>query len=82
LINELLTRLVKILDLIKKSFYCLVDGNYIMEEACKVFPNYFHCFLKENLWTTNTEFLCCKVMDTDIKKFIKGKPALTRDNII
>jgi hypothetical protein len=53
-----------------------------MEEACKVFPNYFHCFLKENLWTINTEFLCCKVMDIDIKKFIKGKPVLTKNDII
>jgi hypothetical protein len=53
-----------------------------MEEACKVFPNYFYYFLKENLWTINTEFLCYKVMDIDIKKFIKGKPALTRDNIV
>jgi hypothetical protein len=82
LINKLPTRLVKILDLIKESFRHLVNGNYIMEEACKVFPNYFYYFLKENLWTINTEFLCYKVINTDIKKFIKGKPALTRDNII
>jgi hypothetical protein len=53
-----------------------------MEKACKVFFNYFYCFLKENLWTINTEFFCYKVMDIDIKKFIKGKPTLTRDNII
>jgi hypothetical protein len=49
LINKLLTRLVEILNLIKESFRCLVNSNYIIEEACKVFPNYFHCFLKENL---------------------------------
>ena len=53
-----------------------------MEEACKVFPNYFHCFLKEHLQTINTKFLCCKVMDINVEKFIKGKPILTRDNII
>jgi hypothetical protein len=82
LINKLPTGLVEILDLIKKSFRCLVNSNYIIEKACKVFPNYFHHFLKENLWTINTEFLCYKVIDIDIKKFIKGKPALTRDNII
>ena len=49
LINKLSTRLVKILDLIKESFYRLVDGDYTIKEACKVFPNYFYCFLKENL---------------------------------
>jgi hypothetical protein len=49
LIDELPTKLIEILDLTEESFCCLVNGNYIMEEACKVFPNYFHCFLKENL---------------------------------
>jgi hypothetical protein len=82
LIDELPTRLIEILDLTEKSFRHLINGNYIIKEACKVFPNYFYCFLKENLWTINTEFLCCKVMDTDIEKFIKGKPTLTKDNII
>src|SRR6266702_8580137 len=82
LMDELPTGLVKILDLTKESFCCLVDNNYMMEEACKVFPSYYHCFFKENLQTTNTEFLRCKVIDTDIKKFIKGKPALTKDDII
>jgi len=53
-----------------------------MEEAYKVFPNYFYRFLKKNLRTINTKFLRRKVMDTDIEKFIKGKPALTRNNII
>ena len=49
LIDELPTRLVKILDLTEESFYYLVNGNYIIKEAYKVFPNYLHCFLKENL---------------------------------
>jgi hypothetical protein len=82
LIDELPTELVKILDLIKESFCCLVNGNYIMEEACKVFSNYFYYFLKEKFWIINTEFLYYKVIDIDIKKFIKGKPALTRDDIV
>jgi len=82
LIDKLLTRLVKIPDLIEESFCRLVNSNYIIEEACKVFPSYFYCFLKENLQTINTEFLRRKVIDIDVKKFIKGKPALTRDNII
>jgi uncharacterized protein YuzB (UPF0349 family) len=37
------------LDLIEESFYRLVNGDYIIEEAYKVFPNYFYHFLKENL---------------------------------
>ena len=82
LINKLPTRLVKILDLTEKSFCRLVNGNYTIEKAYKVFLNHFYCFLKEDLQTINTEFLCYKVMDIDIKKFIKGKPALIRDNII
>ena len=82
MIDELPTRLVEIPDLIEESFRRLVDGDYTMKEAYKVFPSYLHRFLKENLRTINTEFLCCKVMDTDIEKFMKGKPALTRDNII
>ena len=47
--DELPTRLVKILDLIEESFHCLVDGNYIIKKACKVFPSYFYYFFKENL---------------------------------
>ena len=49
LIDELPTKLVKILDLTEESFYYLVNSNYIIKEACKVFPNYLYCFLKENL---------------------------------
>ena len=37
LIDKLPTRLVKILDLIEKSFCCLVNSNYTIEEAYKVF---------------------------------------------
>ena len=80
--DQLPTGLIKILNLTEESFYYLVNSNYIIKKACKVFPNYFYYFLKENLQTINTKFLYCKVIDIDIKKFIKGKPTLTRDNII
>jgi hypothetical protein len=33
-----------------------VEGNYIIEEACKVLPPYFYNFLKTNL-KTKSEFL-------------------------
>ena len=82
MIDKLPIRLIKILDLTEESFHCLVDNDYIIKEAYKVFPNYLYYFLKENLWIINTEFLCRKVIDIDIKKFIKGKPVLTKDNIV
>ena len=80
--NKLPIGLIKILNLIKEFFYCLVNNNYIIKKAYKVFFSYLYYFLKENLQITNTKFLYCKVMDIDIKKFIKDKPVLTRDNII
>ena len=49
LIDKLPTGLVKILDLIEESFRRLVNSNYIIEKACKVFPSYFYYFLKKNL---------------------------------
>ena len=49
LIDKLPTKLVKILNLTEKSFHYLINSDYIMEKAYKVFPNYFYYFLKENL---------------------------------
>jgi hypothetical protein len=74
--------LIEIPDLTEKSFCCLIDGNYIIKKACKVLPEYFHTFLKENLQTADIEFLCCKVMDADVEKFMKSKPTLTREDIL
>jgi hypothetical protein len=72
--DKLPTRLVKILDLIEESFRRLVNGNYIIKEAYKVFPRYLCYFFKENLWTTDTKFLYYKVIDIDVKKVIKVSP--------
>ena len=58
-----------------------MEGNYIIEEACKVLPPYFYNFFKINL-ETKSEFLRRKIVDTDIKKFLKGKPGLTREDIL
>jgi len=52
-----------------------------MEEACKALPPYFYDFLKINL-KTKSEFLCRKIVDTNIKKFLKGKLELTREDIL
>jgi hypothetical protein len=58
-----------------------VEGNYTIEEARKVLPLYFHDFLKINLGI-KSKFLCQKIVDTDLKKFLKGKPGLTREDIL
>jgi hypothetical protein len=52
-----------------------------MEEACKVLLLYFYNFLKINL-KTKSEFLHWKIVDTDIKKFLKGKLGLTCEDIL
>jgi len=80
--EELPTGLIEIPDLTEESFHRLVDGDYTMEEACKVLPEYFYSFLEENLRTTNTEFLRRKVVDADVEKFMKSKPTLTREDIL
>ena len=51
LFKELPTGLVKILNLLERSFRWLVEGNYIIEEARKVLPPYFYNFFKINLGT-------------------------------
>ena len=58
-----------------------MEGNYIIEEACKVLPPYFYDFFKINL-KTKFKFLHQKIVNTDIKKFLKGKPGLTCKNIL
>ena len=52
-----------------------------MKKAYKVLPPYFYNFLKINLGT-KSEFLRQKIVDTDIEKFLKGKPGLTREDIL
>ena len=52
-----------------------------MEEAYKVLPPYFYNFLKINL-KTKFKFLCQKIVNTNIKKFLKGKPGLTHKDIL
>ena len=72
---------VEIPNLSEESFRRLVEGDYTVEEACKVLPEYFHGFVKNNL-DSNPEFLRRKIVDADVEKFLKGKPALTRDDIL
>ena len=58
-----------------------MEGNYIIEEAYKVLPFYFYNFLKINL-KTKSKFLHWKIVNTNIKKFLKGKLGLTYKNIL
>ena len=58
-----------------------MEGNYIIEEARKVLPLYFYNFFKINLGT-KFKFLHQKIVNTDIKKFLKGKLGLTHKNIL
>jgi len=46
-----------------------------------VLPPYFYNFLKINL-KTKSEFLYRKIVDTNVKKFLKGKPGLTYKDIL
>ena len=58
-----------------------MEGNYTIEEARKVLPPYFYNFFKINLGT-KSKFLYWKIINTNIKKFLKGKPGLTRKDIL
>ena len=58
-----------------------MEGNYIIEEARKTLPPYFYNFFKINL-KTKSKFLRQKIVNTNIKKFLKGKLGLTCENIL
>ena len=58
-----------------------MEGNYTIKEAHKALPLYFYNFLKINLGT-KSKFLRQKIVNTDIKKFLKGKPGLTYEDIL
>ena len=58
-----------------------MEGNYIIEEACKILPPYFYNFFKINLGT-KSKFLRQKIVNTNIKKFLKGKPGMTYKDIL
>jgi hypothetical protein len=46
-----------------------------------VLPLYFYNFLKTNL-KIKSKFLCWKIVDTDVKNFLKGKPGLIYKDIL
>ena len=58
-----------------------MEGNYIIEEAQKTLPPYFYNFFKINL-KIKSKFLRQKIVNTNIKKFLKDKSGLTRKDIL
>ena len=58
-----------------------MEGNYIIEEAYKVLLFYFYDFLKTNL-KIKSKFLYWKIVNINIKKFLKGKLGLTYEDIL
>ena len=53
----------------------------MIKEACKVLPLYFYNFLKINL-KTKSKSLYQKIVNINIKKFLKGKLGLTYEDIL
>jgi hypothetical protein len=69
---------IEIPNLSEESFRRLVEGDYTVEEACKLLPDYFYDFIKDNQGSSlNSKFLCYKITNTNVEKFLKGKPDLT-----
>jgi hypothetical protein len=56
LLKELPIGLIEVPNLLERSFRQLVEGNYIIEEACKALLLYFYNFFKINL-KTKSKFL-------------------------
>ena len=52
-----------------------------MEKVYKVLSFYFYNFLKINL-KTKSKFIRQKIVNINIKKFLKGKPGLTYKDIL
>ena len=58
-----------------------MEGNYTIKEARKVLPSYFYNFLKTNL-KIKSKFIRQKIVNTNVKKFLKGKLGLTYKDIL
>ena len=58
-----------------------MEDNYIIEKAYKMLPSYFYNFFKINL-KIKFKFLRQKIVNINIKKFLKGKLGLTYKDIL
>jgi len=68
---------IDIPDLSEESFRRLVEGNYTMTEARKVFSPPLHDFLAANIAANTGPKLRRKIAEADVEKFLKGKTPLT-----
>ena len=57
------------------------DYTWYIPDTHKALPLFFYNFLKINL-KTKSKFLRRKIVNTNIKKFLKGKPGLTYKDIL
>ena len=58
-----------------------MESDYTIKEVYKMLPFYFYDFLKTNL-KTKSKSLYWKIVNIDIKKFLKGKPGLIYKDIL
>jgi len=58
-----------------------VESDYIIEETRKALPPYFYNFFKINL-KIKSKFLRRKIININIKKFLKGKLGLIYKDIL
>ena len=77
--NEASTETIKIPDLSEESFCRLVEGDYTMTEARKVFSPALHAFLSTN--TKPGPRLRRKVDKADVEKFLEKKTPPTTEEI-
>lgn len=73
--------LIEIPDLSEESFRRLVEGDYTMTEAKKVFSPPLHDFLAANIAANTGPKLRRKIAEADVEKFLKGKTPLTAEDI-
>jgi hypothetical protein len=72
---------IDIPDLSEESFRRLVEGDYTMTEARKVFSPPLHDFLAANIAANTGPKLRRKIAEADVEKFLKGKTPLTAEDI-
>jgi len=80
LFDELPMMPIALPPLSEESYRRLVEGDYTLDEAKKVLPQYFHDFLKQNL-DSHPELLRRKIVDEDVQKFLKDKAPITENDV-
>lgn len=79
--SELPMNAIELPRLSETAYRRLVEGDYTLDEARKVMPEYFHDFLEQNL-SSSSELLRRKIVDEDVQKFLKNKAPITREDVL